>query len=230
MSSQDLGIGPNGGKLRRLSFSFTSDATTVPSIFLIYPNGASATTTATYLHSAQVEIGLRPTTLIITGATTASRSNSDYVYQTISGFTMDEFTIFGEFICPENWPTTGKYVTYVYLSITDRTIVQVNSGLLSLSVIGNNTNQFVTTDIALTVGTKYRFAYSINGASKIAKSKVTGIAQSQNGLYGGLTTYTPPLSPNRLYIGGSNVLTSPVSMIGLLDRAMTDAEIAAWTG
>ncbi|PKQ12450.1 MAG: hypothetical protein CVT70_08845 [Alphaproteobacteria bacterium HGW-Alphaproteobacteria-1] len=69
----DLGIGPNGGRLLRVSLTGTGIAGNIRRVF-IYPSGTSTNTNASIIHHVQLEARNGSTSVIVTAGSQATRA------------------------------------------------------------------------------------------------------------------------------------------------------------
>jgi hypothetical protein len=179
--------------------------------------------------------GRYPPSLFDNVTAAPNNRNADFVSAPLSGFTSDEITIAGIFVCP---PPKNEYRFLVAMgdgnnsnSISldfDPLVNKITLLSMTAGVQGYN-NQSA---YALVPGSKYKFAISISKSKKTALHSFNAGAGVLSG------SFTPPALyvevPLSLLTIGSRTdgyfLDSSVEFLALIDRAWTSAEIASWVG
>jgi len=121
--------GPNGGRLRRVSFSCTSNATdqdTGSHAVRIYPNGSAAVTTKTIMHHVQLEAANLATTAVVSGNLTVD--------------TISNTTAFGNVV--DSYANVTLFVNTISGTFLEDEFIQTplggNGTMSSLTLVGSN--------------------------------------------------------------------------------------------
>jgi hypothetical protein len=161
----------------------------------------------------------------------------DVLKTTLTGFTADEFTIIGEFVCPYLRAYSAS-ITYLGDATGQNRIwfnMIPNSTAAQFLVVTGGVVQFAFDTAILTPGQSYKFAVSISKRSNraVMKIKGTGAAVSYENS-NRVPTYTPPdvmgIELGTSYNTGLYALNSAIALIALDDRAWSDANLTSWVG
>jgi len=173
--------------------------------------------------------GRYPASHFANASTTPASRAADRFDVPLSGFSTDGITLFGSFTAPPA-NTAWRFLLSLDTGANRLEGYFSNSGSLSLTfaAITGSTSRGATTN-PLVAGSTYLFFMAVDPASGQICSKFTGVAAQQASLNAAYTSW----APTSLMIGhqsGVYQIGSPIAFMGVLDRALTPAEGAAFTG
>lgn len=184
-SVERLGIGPNGGKLVRISLTATSDATNTNHSIRIYPGSAAANSNTIIIHHGQLEAGIFPSSPIITTTTSLIRATDNITcLLNANSFDKDVGTFYVEgYDFREN---LGDSVNYDLMTVCAADGVdKIRLGRFNdsvLPVVNDGTSNFFPAGFSNWFDShndfRYGFAYAVNDC----QSAMYGVAAATLGI------------------------------------------------
>ncbi len=199
-----------------------------------YPVGIDKRTTSTNKQFdvlwMQVAPGRYPSPLVENTTATPITRAADVRSIPLANFDSSEITLLAEFVMPNFNAATNAIVNLSATALNDRLTIYVSaqgsvSALVRVAGAGVATLLLAS---GLVAGTKYRLAAAIDQAVKTIRGKVTGIAAPAEAA---ITALMPaPIAVQIGNVEGTNQLSGAIANVGLIDRALSPAEIASWVG
>ena len=228
-SVEQLGIGPNGGDLVRLSMTSTPAAGTAGFYFYFYGSGGGSVQadSSLYFYTAQLEAGAFPTSYIPTSGATATRA-ADVASTSLAGIWEDtagtvvmEVSLLSNVrSCdlPRFWDGSLNNVIGYYTNGTPT----VSNAVLFIK--SGNVLQPVTTSgqVDLEQTTKFAFAY---GRGVFSHCRGGGAASND--------AFTEPTGINSAYFGAqgaiANTFCGHIKSLQYIPRRLTNAQLQELT-
>ena len=228
---EPMGIGPNGGKLARISFTCTPTSVSGNSSIYLYPNGISSTTNSTIVHHVGVEtISGARSSPIVTGATSVVRT-ADAPYINLSQLPWD----------------TNKGTWLFEAVATNSNVTAVSNGTIGGSSVSNTPRiQISLSNTAATIGYRVVPPFNLDKYSKTVSIDVqqpskfvmaydgTTLKSAVNG--SDVDTFSMNLRMDqsafsRVFLGSiySSISNLYLRKVVFIPRMLSDAEMQAWS-
>jgi hypothetical protein len=175
--------------------------------------------------------GRYPPSLFDNATSTPNARAGDILHFPVSQFTVDEITLFGQYVVPTDLASSQREIFNLSLDTNNQVrLIHNLSNQPYVNAIFAGVTKFDGPISANVIGQSYRFAYSLSLTNKLVKVKTTGNTLQALSMLGPTSPFVAVKLSVGSYLNGLNQINSPIALMGIVDRAWTAAEITQWVG